>query len=67
MGEFSLNYAFVVASFCLVVYDTLLTLSRELECIWRRKFSLITVIFVLQRWVLVLDGIGLVLPVRHRW
>ena len=35
----------------LAVYDTLLTFSRELRCIWSRRFRIVTVLFVLQRYV----------------
>ncbi|TCD65315.1 hypothetical protein EIP91_002801 [Steccherinum ochraceum] len=51
----------------LVTYDTLLTFSREVECIWKRKASLVTAIFLLQRWVLVLDGLVNMLPTAHHW
>ncbi|TCD64590.1 hypothetical protein EIP91_003886 [Steccherinum ochraceum] len=64
---FTFEWAYIQASLCLVAYDTLLTLSREVECIWKRKFSMVTALFVLQRWVLVLDGMLNNLPATHLW
>ncbi|TCD61334.1 hypothetical protein EIP91_008577 [Steccherinum ochraceum] len=63
---FSLE-AYCLAALCLLAYDTLLTLSREVECIWSRKFSVVWVVFVLQRWVLVLDGMLQNLPTTRPW
>jgi len=40
------------ASIAILVYDSLLTFSREVDCIWRRKFSAVTVLYVLQRYCL---------------
>ena len=41
----------------IVVYNTLLTFSREVTCIWRRKFSAVTVLFFTQRYcMLILAG-----------
>ncbi|TCD64407.1 hypothetical protein EIP91_004123 [Steccherinum ochraceum] len=51
----------------LVAYDTLLTLSREVESIWKRRLSAITVLFVCQRWVLILDGVLQNLPTTRFW
>ena len=49
----------------LVTYDTSLTFSRELKCIWKRKPDLVTMLYLLQRWVLVLDGVVLRLPAAN--
>ena len=51
----------------LVVYDTLLTFSRELDCIWKRKFSLVMVLFVAQRYLLILQGVIEFLPTPWKW
>ncbi|EMD34558.1 hypothetical protein CERSUDRAFT_75523 [Gelatoporia subvermispora B] len=37
------------ASICLVFYDLLTTLSNEVEYIWRRRFSSVTLLFLLNR------------------
>ncbi|TCD65319.1 hypothetical protein EIP91_002805 [Steccherinum ochraceum] len=44
----------LVAAIVIVTYDTLLTFSREVEYIWGRKFSVVTVIFFSQRWLMIL-------------
>ncbi|TCD71061.1 hypothetical protein EIP91_000153 [Steccherinum ochraceum] len=41
----------------LAAYDTSLTFSREVTSIWRRKLTVVTALFVLQRWVVVLTGL----------
>ncbi|TCD64403.1 hypothetical protein EIP91_004119 [Steccherinum ochraceum] len=53
--------------FSVVVYDTLLTFSREVDSIWKRTFSVVTVIFVLQRWVLILYGVIANVPTPRFW
>jgi len=45
----------LVNSYCLAAivigsYDVLLTFSREVDCIWRRKFSAVTVLYVVNRY-----------------
>jgi len=44
--------AMVFAPAVILGYDTLLTFSREVDCIWNRKFSAVTVLYVLQRYTL---------------
>lgn len=39
----------------IVLYDILLTFSREVSCIWRRQWNLVTVIFVICRYGTLLD------------
>lgn len=41
----------------LCVYDTLLTFSREVDCIWRRKSSAITFLFISQRYCMIVLSI----------
>ncbi|THH27531.1 hypothetical protein EUX98_g6655 [Antrodiella citrinella] len=38
----------------IVVYDTILTSNREINCIWRRKHGLVTILFISQRYVMML-------------
>ncbi|TCD62429.1 hypothetical protein EIP91_006911 [Steccherinum ochraceum] len=52
---------------CIIAYDTLLTFSREVDHIWRRKFSLVFVIFLCQRYVVLLDDILLMLSPTQVW
>ncbi|KAH9937981.1 hypothetical protein B0H21DRAFT_53642 [Amylocystis lapponica] len=44
------NHLCVVAAVVLYAYDYLLTFSREVELIWRRKFTGVTVLFILNRY-----------------
>ncbi|TCD65324.1 hypothetical protein EIP91_002810 [Steccherinum ochraceum] len=56
MGETAFfSEACYISALGLVVYDTLLTLSREVELVWDRKKSLGTIVFVLQWWATMLD------------
>ncbi|TCD64402.1 hypothetical protein EIP91_004118 [Steccherinum ochraceum] len=66
-SPFEFQLAYQGAALCLVVYDTLLTFSREVDCIWRREFGMVTIIFVLQRWALALDGLVLAVSTPHLW
>ena len=34
----------------IILYDTVLTFSREVECIWKRKWSAATALFLLNRY-----------------
>ncbi|TCD60882.1 hypothetical protein EIP91_009373 [Steccherinum ochraceum] len=65
--QFGFADACEISALCLVAYDTLLTLSREIQCVWRRKWGLVTVIFVLQRWIQVLDGVINMVPTTNLW
>ncbi|TCD64583.1 hypothetical protein EIP91_003879 [Steccherinum ochraceum] len=70
MGEtipFTPPVAYQFAALCLVAYDTLLTFSREVECIWKRKLNAVTALYVLQRWVLILDGMLINLHTTKLW
>ncbi|KZT66239.1 hypothetical protein DAEQUDRAFT_740110 [Daedalea quercina L-15889] len=55
----ALNQDMLLANFCsiaattLLFYDYTLTFSREVRCIWRRKFSLATVLFLLNRYLFI--------------
>ncbi|TCD66235.1 hypothetical protein EIP91_001638 [Steccherinum ochraceum] len=42
--------AYLIAAIALLAYDTLLTFSRELECIWNRRLNAAAVLFVMQRY-----------------
>lgn len=45
-----LEDCFNLAPLVLVAYDTLLTFSREVNCIWRQNLSSVTVLYVTQRY-----------------
>ncbi|KAJ8085577.1 hypothetical protein PM082_004395 [Marasmius tenuissimus] len=50
-----------VASSTILVYDLVLTLDLEIEYIWAKKWSLVTVIYLLQRYLPLFDIAGVVL------
>ena len=39
----------------LVVYDYVLTLDQEVDTVWRRRFSVVSLLLVLTRWTLLLN------------
>jgi len=47
--------ACTIVPIVILFYDNLLTFSREVDCVWRRKFSAVTVLYVMQRYCLMLD------------
>ncbi|KAH9947564.1 hypothetical protein B0H21DRAFT_737813 [Amylocystis lapponica] len=51
-----------VVAFVLYAYDYLLTFSREVELIWRRKFTGVTVLFILVRYAGMLYRLLGILP-----
>ncbi|TCD68533.1 hypothetical protein EIP91_010589 [Steccherinum ochraceum] len=53
----SVGRACATLGLCLVVHDTFITLSREIEYIWRKPFGVITVLFATQRWLAVIGGV----------
>ncbi|KAF9261821.1 hypothetical protein L218DRAFT_945788 [Marasmius fiardii PR-910] len=52
------------ASAVLVIYEVLINLSVEIEYIWTKKWSFLTVLYVLQRYLSFFDTMGLGLQ-RH--
>ncbi|KAI0742437.1 hypothetical protein C8Q80DRAFT_907193 [Daedaleopsis nitida] len=49
-SEFTLQPCFVSAT-AILLYDTLLTLEKEVNLIWERKFGAISVVYVVNRYV----------------
>ncbi|KAI0709748.1 hypothetical protein C8Q76DRAFT_78096 [Earliella scabrosa] len=52
-GFFQALFAYnslILSGAVLIVYDTILTFDIELEIIWRRKFTLVSVLYVLNRY-----------------
>ncbi|KAH9936021.1 hypothetical protein B0H21DRAFT_758942 [Amylocystis lapponica] len=65
----NMNNLCLVAAVALYAYDYLLTFSGEVELIWRRKFTGVTVLFVLNRYTGVLLQISellSMLPLKDR-
>ncbi|EJC99747.1 uncharacterized protein FOMMEDRAFT_22837 [Fomitiporia mediterranea MF3/22] len=42
---------YAIASFAMLVYDIFLTFSTEVEKIWKRRFTAVTVLWVMIRWI----------------
>ncbi|KAF9256492.1 hypothetical protein L218DRAFT_881608 [Marasmius fiardii PR-910] len=59
----SLQYEFYVAVFSvtLLVYDVMINFPLEVQHIWTRKWTFLTVLYVLQRYLPFFDSAGLVL------
>ena len=47
----------ILNSRAIVLYDTLLTFSREVECIWKHKWSVTAALFLLNRYSAVVRSI----------
>ncbi|OCH89519.1 hypothetical protein OBBRIDRAFT_794213 [Obba rivulosa] len=54
------NYC-AIATSTLVFYDHAITLNNEIELIWRRKFSSVTLLFHLTRWTTLLWAVATLL------
>lgn len=39
----------------IIVYDIILTFNREVDCMWRKKFNLATVLFISQRYLALIE------------
>jgi len=48
-AEFFMRVCLVVPP-TFIIYDTLLTFSREIDCIWKRKSGAVTLLFISQRY-----------------
>ncbi|TCD63917.1 hypothetical protein EIP91_004764 [Steccherinum ochraceum] len=55
--EAMMMYSCYSTTLALAGYDILLTFSREVECIWRRKWSFVTILFVSQRYFVIFGAI----------
>ncbi|CAL1698806.1 unnamed protein product [Somion occarium] len=49
--EMRIANTFAVAATTLLIFDYLLTLSEEIKCIWKRKFTGVTILFFINRYV----------------
>lgn len=47
----------------LTFYEYVLTISSEIQCIWRRRFSLVTVLFILNRYTLLIRQILMIIHI----
>ncbi|EMD32804.1 hypothetical protein CERSUDRAFT_77180 [Gelatoporia subvermispora B] len=46
---------------CILIYDCILTFAREVELMWGRKFSCVTLLFFSNRWLTILWSIGVIM------
>lgn len=44
-ADVNIYHLAVVLPIALIIYDYVLTVDKEISCIWKRKFSLASVIF----------------------
>ncbi|KIP03869.1 hypothetical protein PHLGIDRAFT_121223 [Phlebiopsis gigantea 11061_1 CR5-6] len=51
-----------VAIPALVVYEYVITFEQELAVVWRRKFTLVSLLLIVIRWTLLVEAVFLVLP-----
>ncbi|KAK1230770.1 hypothetical protein PQX77_006132, partial [Marasmius sp. AFHP31] len=54
------SYMDVVSS-VLLVYDIVLNLDSEIQHVWRKRWSILTVLYLLQRYLPLFDTVGLIL------
>lgn len=54
-----MNYSTIVAAVLLMVYDYFLTLDREISSIWSSRWNVIKILFLLTRYMPILDSVGL--------
>ncbi|KAG2341233.1 hypothetical protein BDR05DRAFT_463331 [Suillus weaverae] len=51
MSRSNFDLRFAVATGAMVVYDWVLTLGQEIELIWRQRWSLMTVLYLVIRYI----------------
>ncbi|KAG2046186.1 hypothetical protein BDR06DRAFT_1025638 [Suillus hirtellus] len=51
MAQFELGCGFTVAAFVVITYDCALTFGREVELVWRQRWSLMTVLYLSVRYL----------------
>ncbi|EKM56357.1 uncharacterized protein PHACADRAFT_140967, partial [Phanerochaete carnosa HHB-10118-sp] len=47
----------VYSMLCLVVYEFVITLDQEIAVVWRRKFTLTSLLLLSTRWLMLLNPI----------
>ncbi|KIK40222.1 hypothetical protein CY34DRAFT_282628 [Suillus luteus UH-Slu-Lm8-n1] len=61
-SRFNIDLHFAVAAGVVVVYDWVLTLGQEIELIWRQRWSLMTVLYLIIRYSGIPYSIATILP-----
>lgn len=54
-SSYSLAIRLILVYLALIIYEIFLTFEREIVCIWRRKFSAVTVLYACMRYALLID------------
>ncbi|KAH8103472.1 hypothetical protein BXZ70DRAFT_1005886 [Cristinia sonorae] len=62
ISQLRFNFSCNVAATAIVIFDYFLTFSREVRCLWKRKASVATVIFILERYAIICLGIMRMYP-----
>ncbi|KAG2343989.1 hypothetical protein BDR05DRAFT_962272 [Suillus weaverae] len=62
ISSFSIFSYFVVASSAALVYDWALTFGQEIELIWKRRWSLVTVLYLNLRYIGIINAALILLP-----
>lgn len=55
LSEWRTVACIIIPALAVTMYDALLSFSRELQCIWQRKFSGVTALYVLIRYGTIID------------
>ncbi|KAJ3485911.1 hypothetical protein NLI96_g4614 [Meripilus lineatus] len=63
----NLNLILATSSLALLVYDHLLTFPTEVQLIWRRKFSVVTILFLLVRYFTLVSKVVYVACMMGEW
>ena len=53
--QFKLTYDYLISVPAWYMYECLLTLHLEVDVIWKSKFSLTTILFLINRYAFILD------------
>ena len=59
-------FVLIYCCLALVVYEYVITSRQEIDLIWKRKWSIVTLLFVLNRYVLVANAIVQVAPITSK-
>ncbi|KAI0080538.1 hypothetical protein K474DRAFT_203978 [Panus rudis PR-1116 ss-1] len=57
LSETRVSVGISIAAATILVYDTILTFPQEIKCIWSRKWSVVTLLYVALRYGTLLDNI----------
>ncbi|KIK31574.1 hypothetical protein CY34DRAFT_19784 [Suillus luteus UH-Slu-Lm8-n1] len=67
MSQSNMHLHFAVAAGVVVVYDWVLTIGQEIELIWRQWWSLMTVLYLVIRYIGIPYSVAEVLPAHRNY